>query len=347
VHISFFLLLAWVAMEEVQARGRPLLEVLFVVAVFACVLLHELGHALVAKRFQIQTRDIVLYPFGGIASLMGEAKPFAELLIALAGPLVNVVIAFLLSFFIQFTSAQTLLENPGILERVFIANIVLVVFNMIPALPMDGGRVFRAGLALLKVRQATLIAARVSQALSILMGLFALYSGNIILGIIAVLVFMNAVQEHVHDRARTIAVGFTVKDVMIDASHLIVFSHGMTISEALVAGLKSLQPYFPVMLGTAILGIVSRDDLVDAATAEEENYIASLMDRDVASISPEQGLGDLLTHFEMQAEGPLLVIENDKLVGLLTKDKLLEFLVVHGLRQERDRLLNESSDTSY
>ncbi len=233
VHLSFFLLLAWVAFEESQAHGRPLQEVVFVLAVFACVLLHELGHALVAQQFRIQTRDIVLYPFGGIAALMGEAKPFAELLIALAGPLVNVLIALVLAFFIDFSSAETLLSNPSALTRIFIANVVLVIFNMIPALPMDGGRVLRSTLALLKVPRATLISTRISQILSVLMGLFAIYTGNPILVIIAVVVFTNAVQEHVQHRARAVAQGFVVRDVMTDAAQLVIFQHGQTVNDAL------------------------------------------------------------------------------------------------------------------
>ncbi|MBN8550276.1 MAG: site-2 protease family protein [Deltaproteobacteria bacterium] len=347
VHVSFFLLLAWVAFEEFQAHGQPIQEVLFVIAVFACVLLHELGHALVARRFQIQTRDIVLYPFGGVAALMGEAKPFAELLIALAGPAVNVLIAFVLSFFIDLSSSDALLRDPGVLSRIFIANVVLVVFNMIPALPMDGGRVLRATLALLKVRNATLISARLSQALSILMGLFALYTGNPILVIIAVVVFMNAVQEHVHDRARSVATGFTVQNVMMDAAHLVTFTHGQTISEALSIGIKSLQPYFPVLLGDSILGIVSRETLVEAATSEEEGYVSALMEREFQTIPAEESLENLLIQFELQGDIPLVVVRDGKFAGLLTRDKMLEFLIVHGLRRERDRLSQAPSESEF
>lgn len=344
VHVSFFLLLAWVAYDEFQAHGRPVQEVAFVLAVFACVLLHELGHALVAQKFRIQTRDIVLYPFGGIAALMGEAKPLPELLIALAGPLVNVGIAIAVSFFIDFSSPEALLENPGVLTRIFIANVVLVIFNMIPALPMDGGRVFRSTLALLKVRRATLISTRLSQVLSVLMGLFAIYTGNPILVIIAVVVFTNAVQEHVHHRARTVAHGFTVQNVMTDAAQLVTFHHGQTISEALAVGIKSLQPHFPVMLGDSILGIVSREALVDAVTNEDENYVSGLMDRNVQKISAEESLENLVSLFELQGDTPLMVVRGDKFVGMLTKDKMLEFLVVHGLRLERNRINEESSE---
>lgn len=338
IHVSFFLLLAWIAFDEFQTNGRPLEEVLFVLAVFACVLLHELGHALVAKRFQIQTRDIVLYPFGGIAALMGEARPLAELLIAIAGPLVNVFIAAGLAFFLDFSSPETFLDSPSVAARIFVANVVLVLFNMIPALPMDGGRVLRASLALMKVRRATLIASRLSQVLSVLMGLFALYTGNVILVIISMVVFTNALQERVHARARTVAEGFTVSDVMTDLQQLVTFTHGATISESLRLALKSLQQFFPVMLGRQVLGVVSRDDLMEAATSEDENYVSSIMDRRVPSIACDEPLAELVARFEMEGDVPLIALRGDEFVGMLTKDKLMEFLLVHGLRQERERI---------
>ncbi len=314
------------------------------ISIFTCVLLHELGHALMAKRFKIGTRDIVLYPFGGIAALMGQARPFPELLIAIAGPLVNVIIASVLALFLDFSSVDTLLQDPPVLARIFIANVFLVVFNMIPAFPMDGGRVLRALLQLLKVPHATAISTRLSQALSILMGLFALYVGNPILLIVAVVVFTNAVQEHAHERAQSIAQGFQVKDVMIDAGHLITFQHGMTITEALNLGLKTLQPYFPVVLGHSILGIVSRSDLVDAATMDEESYVSGLMNREVVTVSLLEPLSRLLDIFEVLGSGALLVMDNDRLAGMITRDKLMEFLIVHGLRRERDRLAQQDSD---
>lgn len=344
IHLSFFLLLGWVAFEEFQRSGQPIQEVLFIVAIFACVLLHELGHALMAKRYNIKTRDIVLYPFGGIAALMGQAKPFPELLIAVAGPLVNVVIAAALYFILDFSTVEEMLVNPGILTRIFIANVFLVVFNMIPAFPMDGGRILRATLQLLKIPHATKISSRLSQILSILMGLAALYSGNILLLIIAVVVFMNAVQEHAHDRAQVLAEGFSVRNVMIDAEHLIVFHHGMTISQALAEGIKSHQPYFPVLLGSSVLGIVNRSDLIDAATMDEESYVSGLMDRELAVIGPHEPLPKLLELFETRGGNAVIIMEGDRFAGMVTKEKLLEFLLVNGLRRERERLGHEQSE---
>ncbi|MBX7143244.1 MAG: M50 family metallopeptidase [Oligoflexia bacterium] len=347
VHLSLFLLLAWVVFEELADKGDPVWEVLFVLLLLACVVLHELGHALMAQSFGIKTRDIVLYPFGGIATIMAEAKPLAELLIAIAGPLVNVVIALALAFFVDFPdSADEMLTRNDIPTRLMFANIVLVVFNMIPALPMDGGRVLRAVLALARVPHATSISARISQALSLLMGAYALYSYNPILLIIAVLVFSQASRERLGEKARRLATGLSVRDAMTDSKHLISFSHATTIASAFPVAIKTLQPYFAVIHSGQILGVVEREKLLEAgATAADEDYVGAIMDRSPYALTPNTALSDLLTSEVLRQHGVFVVADEYGFQGLLFRERLLEFLLLNGMRNEHKQLLLELRDS--
>jgi Zn-dependent protease len=171
VHWSFFLLPAWVLLSNFGLGGWPLafFALVVVLAVFGCVVLHELGHAMMARRFGIPTRDITLYPIGGVARLerMSE-KPWEEFWIAVAGPAVNVVIAGLLAFFLIVSgdlSRVVALPDLGLvfLNLLMWINVGLVIFNLVPAFPMDGGRVLRALLALrLGQLRATQVAVNVA-----------------------------------------------------------------------------------------------------------------------------------------------------------------------------------------
>jgi Zn-dependent protease len=181
-----------------------------VVAVFVCVILHEFGHALAARRFGIPTHDITMYPIGGIARLGRiPEKPREELLIALAGPAVNLAIAVLLFPIARavggFASMETVLQGAaGLLDLLVWVNLALVAFNMIPAFPMDGGRVLRAGLATaLDYRRATHIASLLGQAIAVVMGIYGIVTFNVGLPFVAVFVIMAARQEVAYVMERT------------------------------------------------------------------------------------------------------------------------------------------------
>jgi len=180
VHATFLLLLGWVALSYWSA-GKSLDAVVsgvgFILALFACVLLHELGHALAARRFGIATRDITLLPIGGLARLERMPEdPRQELWVTLAGPAVNVVIAAALYIWLTLTNgwaplSQLSVSSGPFLERIMVANVWLVVFNLIPAFPMDGGRVLRALLATrMEYLKATRIAAGLGQGLTFVFG---------------------------------------------------------------------------------------------------------------------------------------------------------------------------------
>jgi Zn-dependent protease len=203
IHVTFLLLLAWYWFRGYQIAGlsSAIQAVLFILALFACVLLHEFGHAFAARAFGIRTPDITLLPIGGVARLNRiPDTPWQELVVAIAGPLVNVVIAAFLILVIHGTAGLQqveYLEDPRIelLAKLLIINVWLVLFNLIPAFPMDGGRVLRALLAMaMPYARATLIAARIGQGLAIVFGIFGFF-GNPFLILIAYFIFVGAQQE--------------------------------------------------------------------------------------------------------------------------------------------------------
>ena len=213
VHFTFALLVAAVAshLGDKQGARGAMWGALLVVCLFGCVLLHELGHSLVAQRFGVAVREIVLLPIGGVARLLSEPKkPLHELLIALAGPFVNVCIAFALTVALvvrgtalpaafDSVEAQTqIFTTPSVhslLVLLLYGNLMLAIFNMVPALPMDGGRVLRALLSFfLGQVRATNIAAGLAQVLAVALALYGLQRDPVFV-FIALLVFMGAGQE--------------------------------------------------------------------------------------------------------------------------------------------------------
>ena len=211
IHWSFLAFLLWIGLTSSSSSSSPLYEVIFVSAIFLCVVLHEFGHALTARHFGIGTRDIVLYPMGGIASLTGESTAGQEFFIAIAGPLVNVLILFVLYPFLTSIDAinsqdiSFIIEQFSFWDKLFFVNVVLIVFNMIPAFPMDGGRVLRSLLGLfLPMEKATLIAGRIGQLFCLPLGYYALVSDNVILAFIVILIFFSAGQEIAYYRQRAI-----------------------------------------------------------------------------------------------------------------------------------------------
>ncbi len=196
LHWSFIVFVLWLGLTNPGDLGDKLAELGFIVAIFSCVVCHEYGHALTARSFGIKTRDITLYPIGGVAVLEREPKPVQEFFIALAGPLVNVVIAGCLSQFYSIEKLASLDLGSDFGARLLIANLVLVLFNMIPAYPMDGGRVLRAGLGIFLDRgRATVVSGRIGQFFCILLAGAALYFGHIMLLMISLFIFVQAQKE--------------------------------------------------------------------------------------------------------------------------------------------------------
>ena len=211
IHFTFFILLTWVAFiqwKQSESIGTTFLGVVFILAIFACVVLHELGHALTARKYGIKTKDIILLPIGGVARLKRMPdRPIQEPWVALAGPAVNAGISALLAVYLWMTNTltpdnQLTMATVPFIERIMGVNIFLILFNMIPAFPMDGGRVLRALLAMrLAYVKATQVSTNLAQGIALLFGVIGLFYNPLLL-FIAFFVWMGAAQETLMIRAK-------------------------------------------------------------------------------------------------------------------------------------------------
>jgi Zn-dependent protease len=285
IHVTFLLLLAWIGFAHFRVGGWPAAwqGVLFILLLFACVVLHEFGHVVAARRYGIQTPDITLLPIGGVARLQRMPdKPAQELVVALAGPAVNVVIAailFVLLGHLTDPADAAHLEDPriGMLSRLAWVNVSLVVFNLIPAFPMDGGRVLRALLAMhLKYARATQIAATVGQALAFLFGFLGLLY-NPLLIFIAIFLYMGAAAEASYAHIKEITSGLPVTEAM--SADFITLPPEAPLEYAVDVLRRTRQSEFPVV-GSAgnIVGILTRENLIRGLhSAGPQAQVASVM----------------------------------------------------------------------
>ena len=340
IHITFILFLAWIGFSAYQRGGLDAARdsVLFIVAIFTCVVLHEFGHILTARRFGIASTEVTLLPIGGVANVdRMPDKPYQELLIAVAGPAVNVVIATLLFFAAGAidTAALTHVEDPGIglVQRLAVVNVFLAVFNMIPAFPMDGGRVLRAGLAMwIGQEKATRIAAGIGQVFAFVLGFLGLF-GNPLLVFIAIFIYIAAAGE-----AQMTIVSETTRDVTAgDAmeTRIVTIGRGATVGEAVETLLATSQDDFPLLdAGGRLQGLLSRADIVEALkTAEPGAPIAPFVRKEAPTIDAGASLDTALA--KLNEAGAIGVIDaNGALLGLLTRQSVAEVMLIKAARPE-------------
>lgn len=338
VHATFLIVVGLGALQwgiPHGARGA-VFGAFLMCCLFACVALHELGHSLVAQRFGISVRDILLLPIGGIARLSREPKTAAhELFIALAGPAVNVVLAVSLAlvglawlgpgWFLDGSFAESLFAPPSamtLLASVIWANVALAVFNMIPALPMDGGRVFRALLSFMMGKlRATTIAAGVGQLLAAGLAVLGVLSGNLILALIGAFVFVGAGQERAMARVMA-SLGQLRAGDAVD-SRAIVLAPGDLLGLAAEYALRTAQRHFAVVLGDHVLGTLEREQIVDAVRRNGPlAYVSGVMQRDLAEVSADAMLSDVRLTLIERGGRPVLVRGPDGYLGLIGLDDI-------------------------
>lgn len=311
--------------------------------VFLCVVLHEFGHALAARRYGVPTRDITLYPIGGVARLQRiPEKPSQEFVVALAGPAVNVVIAAVLAVLLIVTGATfelgrgLLAPHEMFLQNIFWINILLVGFNMLPAFPMDGGRVLRSLLAMrLDYVRATQIAATVGQGMAILFGLAAIMIFNPFLLIIALFVYIGAQQEASFALMRAAMEGLPVSSAMLTKfSHLHPWD---TLEEAIRLLLDGSDQDFPVIDEGRMVGILTRKQLMRALAEGDERSvrIQQVME---STCDPADAGEMLVAAFQrMQENGcPMLpVVQDGRLVGVVTLENVGELVMINSSMRQR------------
>jgi Zn-dependent protease len=339
VHATFLLFVVFIYFALAQGRGTAVaLETVgFFLALFGCVVLHELGHALTARRYGVRTRDITLLPIGGVARLERiPEKPSQEITVALAGPAVNFLIAGILLAILLGGGEAALLTDPAAVQGNFLArllayNIFLAVFNLIPAFPMDGGRVLRALLATrLDYLRATRIAANVGQGIALLFGLVGLF-GNPVLLFIALFVFIGAGQEAQAVQMRSAFEGVPVSRAMIRDFRTL---HGdEPLSRAVELLLSGHQQDFPVVgSGPAgpVLGILTRADLLTSlASGRTDRTIGDVTKRSCGTAHPREMLEGVFRRMQESGCPAVPVIEADgSLVGMVTLENVGELAMV-------------------
>ena len=337
LHFTFLLLLAflgfyyWRITQNVEAT---LEGVAIIVALFGCVVLHEFGHALVARRFGIKTSDITLLPIGGVARLekMPE-KPMQELWVALAGPAVNVIIAVILLVGLTATSGFTPVEEisatgGSFLARLIVMNLVLVVFNLLPAFPMDGGRALRALLAMrMGRRRATAIAANVGQIMAILFSTIGFFY-NPFLIFIGIFVYLGAQAEAGMVEMQSALADLRVRDAMMTRFRTLAAQD--TLAAAVTELLAGSQQDFPVMENGQPIGILRRNDLVRALSeGRRDELVSEGMHGNCKTIDEADPLKSAVESMQSLQFTTMPVMAGGHMVGLLTLENVTEMIMVN------------------
>jgi Zn-dependent protease/CBS domain-containing protein len=336
VHTTFLILILWVGFAHWQ-QGRSVAAVIagvaFTLALFLCIVLHEFGHALTARRFGIRTKDITLLPIGGLARLERMPDdPRQELWVALAGPAVNVVIAIVLGVALSVTGGFTPVDDLDVasgsfLERLLVVNIALVIFNMLPAFPMDGGRVLRAVLAIrMDYGRATQIAANVGQGMALFFGLVGLFA-NPFLIFIALFVWIGAGQEAAMTQMKSALDGVRLERAMITDFRTLAPTD--TLASAVDLLLSGAQQDFPVVAAGTVVGILTRADLLTAlARQDRASPVGNVMRRDFCVAEASEMLDAALQRLQAHDCHTIPVTRGGDVVGLLTMDNVGEFISV-------------------
>ena len=342
IHVTFLLLIAWLAFGYYSEAGSPaaLGRVIFILLLFLCVVLHEFGHAFAAKGFGINTPDITLLPIGGVARLerMPE-EPHQELVIAIAGPAVNVVIALALALTIDWHAVMEprVVESPNFGLQLLAMNVWLLLFNLLLAFPMDGGRVLRALLAIrMPYARATQIAANVGQGFAFIFGFAGLLIPNPFLIFIALFVYIGASQEAALAQMKDVSRRFPVSSAMIREFRSL--PQDATLEEAVDALLATSQHDFPVIgENGGVAGVLTRHDLIAALRRGDPRIrVGDVMRRDVPTVTTGTRFEDAFRIMQECHCPAVPVLDSMKrLVGLLTPENVTELMMVQSAMPRR------------
>jgi Zn-dependent protease/CBS domain-containing protein len=336
VHITFLLFLLWIGVAHYAQGGAPAATqgIAFIILLFLCVLLHEFGHVFAARHYGVQTPDVTLLPIGGVARLERiPEEPTQELVIALAGPAVNLVIGIViwlaLGGLIPVEGYEV--QNPGIslFSRLAWVNFFLVLFNLIPAFPMDGGRVLRALLAYrMGYGRATQVAASIGQGVAFLLGILGLF-GNPILLFIALFVYLGAAGEAHATQMRQVSRGMIVSDAAVTAFESL--SPLSRVEDAVRCLIRTTQHEFPVVDGSGRMrGVLTRDAIIRALSEYGPDVpVVEVMDRDVPMVERRQSLDQALRLLQERHLPAIGVVDGGgRLIGLVTLENVGEMMMV-------------------
>jgi len=343
IHWTFLILIAWIVGMGIN-RGNNFVQIIysvgFVLAIFLCVVLHELGHALTAKRFNYITKDIILLPIGGMSRIDELPKdPKQELLVAVAGPLVNIVIAIVLSPFINWSQInasslnQFTMNGNNFLLSLFAVNISLAVFNLLPAFPMDGGRVFRALLSIWMDRiRATAIAARTGQFIAILFFFLGLLY-NPFLALIGIFIFIMAKAENDDVKSKYILHNYKVEDAM--SHHYYKIEKTATIMDAAKLLIDAESSDFLITDHEKIIGTLNSDEIIKALVEKGEHVnVSEAMNNKVKFVTKDIALDEVMKEFSQNKETVMPVMEKNNLIGTVDMNNILKLIMVDRATQK-------------
>lgn len=336
LHVTFLIFLAWIAIADFLAGGTSAAveSTVFILLVFACVTLHEFGHIAMARHFGVKTPQVILSPIGGIASMERlPEKPGQELLVAIAGPLVNVAIALLLVLIFGLSlSGAGDFDHASLAGRLLIVNVMLVLFNLVPAFPMDGGRVLRAVLAMrLGPQRATAIAARVGQGFAVVF-IVAGLMWNPILMLVGVFIFFAANAEEQQARFTGFSARLSVRDAMEPFPAVLRVDDPL--SAAIDALLSSPQREFPVLDGTGrVAGLLDRDAMIAALREGGETVQVGEVMRACEPLLPGEPLAEAFSRMRQRGASAEVVVDAaGGVIGVLTMENVAEMMMVEEVR---------------
>ncbi len=345
IHATFPLVLIWAAYLFYTLNGSvfdALMGVVLVLCVFGTVILHELGHALMARRFGVATRDIILLPIGGVARMERlPEEPWQELLIAVAGPAVNVALAVIFYAILAVSGQPIVMSLAGtfdgsFLNTMLLVNISLVLFNALPAFPMDGGRVLRALLAMrMNYSRATQIAAAVGKAFAVffgIMGLFVLQNPQ--LAIIAVFIWMGAEGEASMARVRHDLGDVGSESVIIRDA--VALSPDDPLEKGIDCVLAGFQQDFPVIEHGTLVGLLTREDLLKALhTQGKSGKVREAMRTAFPTAAPDEPINEVVAKLQTTGLRAIPVLAEGAFVGLITTENIAEYLMVQAALKGR------------
>ena len=338
IHATFLLLLAWIALADYQqahTASAAVVGVLLTLAIFLSVVLHEFGHALMAARFGVKTKSITLLPIGGVARLERmPSRPREELLIALAGPVVTAgdhrgALPGAARGRVSLASAA---QTHGIwlfLAQVMWVNVILAIFNLLPAFPMDGGRVLRAALAMrTSFENATEIAARLGKGFALLFALFGLFVvNNPFLVIIGVFVWLSAAAESSAAQLKMTVGNVAVSRAMITDVRTLAPTE--SVSAAIEEVRHGFQHDFPVVDHDNIAGVLTREGLLRAmAEGHADETVGEVMQKNFCATTPDESLEQAMQRLQEGHCQAMPVLQGRQVVGLLTAEKIQEFVLI-------------------
>jgi Zn-dependent protease/CBS domain-containing protein len=337
VHVTFLALVVWVAWASYATTGvlaSTVDGIVLLSLVFVLIVAHELAHALTARHFGIRTRDITLLPIGGISSLERMPDdPRQELLVALAGPALNFVLAAVLAGIAValggslVPTGEIRMEPVSLLVHLAWINLMLGLFNLLPAFPMDGGRVLRALLALrLSNVRATQIAAGLGQAMAIVLGIIGLF-GSPVLVFIALFLWIGASGEGRVAEAKFIAHGLPVSAAMVREFETV--APDLPISAPLRRVLETTQHDFPVVSGEAVVGMLGREAMLKAIAADGPAVpVGEVMRPNPTLLHCNDNLDDAFMKVMQTGEALPVIDAHERLVGILTSESVADFFLI-------------------